>query len=49
MNLAIRYTWNKADVQVASLMHDYMELPLTETWVDNANKVIKLQRYEVYR
>ena len=38
-DIAIRYLWEKANIQAAALDHDYLKLPFTEYWVDNALSV----------
>ena len=40
MNMPVSHTWHKKDVQVASMMHEYLKIPLPEQWTDNANKGI---------
>ena len=40
MNMPVSYTWHKKDVQVASMMHEYLKIPLPEQWTDSANKGI---------
>ncbi|VDI43683.1 Hypothetical predicted protein, partial [Mytilus galloprovincialis] len=39
MDLSIRYLYEKADIQAAAKDHDYCTMPLTEHWIDRANKV----------
>jgi len=47
-DLAIRYTWDQADIQEAVKDHDYLKLPYTEYWVDDANKVNYLSDKNIF-
>ncbi|XP_061184370.1 uncharacterized protein LOC133192371 [Saccostrea echinata] len=38
-NLTYRYLHSKADMQTATLDHDYLEKPITEYWIDSALQV----------
>ena len=38
-DLAIRYTWPKANLQEAMKDHHYLQRPFAEYWVDQANVV----------
>lgn len=40
-DLSFRYLYRRADLQAAVADHDYLALPFTEYWVDEANKVKK--------
>ncbi len=39
LDVALRYTWDRADLSAAVEDHDYLDRPFTEYWVDQANQV----------
>ncbi len=38
-DLAVRYTWEKADINSAMLDHNYLARPFVEYWIDSAIQV----------
>eukprot|EP00105_Crassostrea_gigas_P029744 XP_011451771.1 PREDICTED: uncharacterized protein LOC105345344 [Crassostrea gigas] len=38
-DIALRYLFGKANIQVAAVDHYYTRIPVTEYWVDEANKI----------
>ncbi|XP_021362744.1 uncharacterized protein LOC110456373 [Mizuhopecten yessoensis] len=42
-DVAMRYLYRRANIQVAALDHDYTPLPFTEYWVDSAVQVTETQ------
>ena len=47
-DLAIRYTWDRADLKEAVHDHWYFDRPFTEYWIDTANEVKMFNQFSLY-
>ncbi|XP_065941536.1 uncharacterized protein [Magallana gigas] len=44
-DITLRYLFGKANIQVAAVNHYYTRIPVTEYWVDEANKRLRDSRF----
>ena len=47
MDMALRYIYPKANIQQASIDHNYLRKPFTEYWIDTTQAVSSFQHYKI--